>query len=144
MHSIKMQFDQILMLVGTFGSYQKRVYFLLCLISLPGAWHKLGQVFLAGSVDHWCKSPELDSVNCTAWSLDSNQCDEAKRDAAIPTDEDGEYESCVKYNLTGVPFYPGVNTSDYTNQTVPCNAGWQYDNTVYQSTINSDVSVQFV
>ncbi|XP_072036728.1 organic cation transporter protein-like [Amphiura filiformis] len=136
-----MQFDQILVYLGAFGTYQKRVYFLLCLISIPGAWHKLGQVFLGGSVDHWCATPELDYVNCTYWDLDQSQCAVAKRDAAIPTDEEGSYESCLKYNLTGIPFYPGINTSDYNNKTISCNAGWKYDNTKYESTINTDYNL---
>ena len=136
-----MRFDEILNLLGSFGLYQKRVYFLICLVSIPGAWHKLGQVFLGGSVDHWCASPELDYINCTEWSLDDSQCDQAKRDAAIPTDEEGAYESCLKYNLTGVPFYPGINTSDFTEETLSCDAGWDYDDSQYESTIITDVSM---
>ncbi|XP_072036718.1 organic cation transporter protein-like [Amphiura filiformis] len=136
-----MQFDQILDLLGPFGPYQKRVYFLLCLISIPGAWHKLGQVFLGGSVDHWCATPELDYVNCTYWDLDQSQCADAKRDTAIPTDEEGSYESCLKYNLTGVLFYPGINTTDFTNQTQSCDAGWAYDDSQYESTIITDFNL---
>ena len=134
-----MHFDQILPLLGSFGPYQKRVYFLLCLISIPGAWHKLGQVFLGGSVDHWCSTPELEYVNCTYWELDEKQCKEAKRDAAIPISDDGDFEKCVKYNLTGIVFYPGINTTEYTNQTMSCSDGWDYDDSQYESTIITDV-----
>ena len=142
---MRMHFDEIIKYLGAFGPYQKRVYFLLCLLSIPGAWHKLGQVFLGGKVDHWCATPQLDNtVNCTYWKLDEQQCLEAKRDAAIPpnSDPDGAflYARCEKYNLTGVPFYPGIITTDYTNETLSCDAGWDYDTSQYESTIITDVS----
>ena len=135
----KMHFDEILSLSDSFGPYQKRVYFLLCLLSIPRAWHNLGQVFLGGSVDHWCSTAEPDYVNCTYWELDEKQCGEAKRDAAIPISADGKFEKCVKYNLTGIVFYPGINTTAYTNHTMSCSDGWDYDDSQYESTIITDV-----
>ena len=62
--------------------------------------------FLAGEMAHWCQTPELDIVNCTKWSLDEEQCNEAKRSVAIPPSSSEcatyEYETCVKCNLTGI------------------------------------------
>ena len=71
-----MKFDEILTQLGAFGPYQRRTYFLLCLISIPGAWHKLVQVFFAGKSDYWCSSAPPTAVesagngiNCTYLDL---------------------------------------------------------------------------
>ena len=68
------------------------------------------------------------------WELDEKQCKEAKRDAAIPISDDGDFEKCVKYNLIGIVFYPEINTTDYTNHTISCSDRWDYDNSQYEST----------
>lgn len=41
-----MGYDSIIPLLGDFGRYQKRIYFLLCLPAILCAFHKLGNVFL--------------------------------------------------------------------------------------------------
>ena len=44
-----MKFDDILVEVGEFGRYQRRLYILTCLVIIPCAFHGLGQV----GVDVW-------------------------------------------------------------------------------------------
>jgi len=41
-----MGFDDVIPILGDFGKYQKRIYFLLCLPAITSAFHKLGNVFL--------------------------------------------------------------------------------------------------
>jgi MFS transporter, OCT family, solute carrier family 22 (organic cation transporter), member 4/5 len=52
-----MNFDDILPYLsrGDFGSYQKKIYFLLCLPCILGAFHKLAGVFLLAVPDHRCR-----------------------------------------------------------------------------------------
>ena len=46
-----------------------------------------------------------------------------------------------RYNLTGVPaFYPGIDTSDFTNDTYSCDAGWYFDTSQYKSSVAMEVS----
>ncbi|KAF7267223.1 hypothetical protein GWI33_019552 [Rhynchophorus ferrugineus] len=53
-----MGFDEVIPLLGDFGKYQKRVYFLLCLPAITSAFHKLGNVFLLAEPQYRCKRPD--------------------------------------------------------------------------------------
>lgn len=50
-----MNYDDVLVHLGKFGSYQKRNYILLCLPIILCAFHKLSGVFLLATPDHRCK-----------------------------------------------------------------------------------------
>ncbi|XP_019865363.1 organic cation transporter protein isoform X2 [Aethina tumida] len=52
-----MSYDEIIPLLGDFGRYQKRIYFLLCLPAILCAFHKLGTVFLVADPDYRCMLP---------------------------------------------------------------------------------------
>ncbi|XP_072018558.1 organic cation transporter protein-like [Amphiura filiformis] len=94
--------------------------------------------------DHWCVVPELQNEDCARWpELSPEKCDAAKKDASIPpqssTTRSYKYDNCLRYNLTGIPpFYPGIDTSDYTNDTLQCDYGWMYDTSQYKSTITNE------
>ena len=141
-----MAFEDILEKIGVFGCLQQRIFLAICWHSFCSAMVTIIQVFLAGKDDHWCKTPDLDIVNCTKWSLDENKCLEAKKSVSIPLAEPGsdyDYKNCVRYNLTGLEptdWLPGWMTSDFTNDTLECNAGWVYDTSQFKSTIITDVS----
>ena len=141
-----MAFEDILESIGVFGRLQQTIYLAVCLRSFCSALVTIVHVFLAGQNDHWCKTPDLDIVNCTKWSLDENECLEAKKSVSIPLAESGsdyDYENCVRYNVTRLEptdWSPGWMTSDLTNDTLKCNAGWAYDTSQFKTTIISDVS----
>ncbi|XP_072037058.1 organic cation transporter protein-like [Amphiura filiformis] len=135
-----MRFDDIIIQLGEFGRYQRRVNFLICTVAILSGFHSLVPVFLAGESDHWCAVPELENEDCSSWpELTPELCDDAKRDASIPLQtkehEPYEYDNCLRYNLTNVPFYPGVITPHYTNDTLRCDEGWVYDTSQLKSTI---------
>nr|CAD7588641.1 unnamed protein product [Timema genevievae] len=48
----EMGYDDVLLHLGEFGRYQKRIYFLLCLPTISCAFHKLAGVFLQAKVNH--------------------------------------------------------------------------------------------
>lgn len=50
-----MNYDDVLLHLGKFGSYQKRNYILLCLPVILCAFHKLSGVFLLATPDHRCR-----------------------------------------------------------------------------------------
>ena len=134
-------FDALLTHLGEFGRYQRRIYYLVCLMTLVGTWHTLVQIFLAGTSDHWCTVPEIQNQDCTDWNLTETECKDVAKDIGIPVKygESGlEYVQCERYNLTGVDIYPGIDLG--SNETIPCDSGWEYDTSQYKTTIISDVS----
>ena len=125
-----MKFDEILTYLGAFGPYQRRVYFLLCLISIPGAWHKLAQVFFAGESEFWCANAmlnetELSQQNAPTWNQD------------VKNGPDGSIGTCFVYNRTGVEQMTNITAEGDLH---PCDSGWEFEHTQYQSTIIEDVS----
>ena len=56
----KKSFDDLLVVLGEFGRYQRRVYFFLFLPTIFSAMHKLAWVFLGAQADHRCLLPEED------------------------------------------------------------------------------------
>ncbi|XP_023932104.1 solute carrier family 22 member 3-like [Lingula anatina] len=52
-----MHFDDLLKTLGEFGTFQKRQYALICILSSLSVMGTLGIVFLGAQVDHHCKVP---------------------------------------------------------------------------------------
>ncbi|KAH8347198.1 hypothetical protein KR059_006564 [Drosophila kikkawai] len=52
-----MGYDEAIIKLGDFGRYQKIIYFLVCLTSIPVAFHKLAGVFLLAKPDFRCVLP---------------------------------------------------------------------------------------
>lgn len=64
-------FDDILEEAGQFGRFQKRIFSLLCLVSLPFAGVYVGVVFLGFTPDHWCRNPGVKQIQMRCdWSLE--------------------------------------------------------------------------
>lgn len=107
-----MAYDDVLMQLGEFGKYQRRIYFLLCLPAISCAFHKLVGVFLQARVPHRCRLP---------WE-DENSSYHIKHDFGrlYPWDFLNKgYSSCHSYSITSI--------DQIDNSTlVPCNS-WVYD-----------------
>ena len=105
-----MKFDSILDHVGAFGTYQRRVYFVLTLVAIPSALHTFSPVFLSAKTDHWCTVPELVRYrgNCSAFPLDDpGLCSAFLKNISIPKELDVDsgktsYSHCKRFNLTGL------------------------------------------
>lgn len=117
-------FDEILSTyIGEFGRYQKRIYFLLCLLSISAAFHMLMSVFLLGTPNHRCALP--------TWPNDTyaiqNEAHRMMINKTIPpsTDETLQYSQCLLYQGNG---------------TKSCNK-WVYDRTVFKSTFTSEQNI---
>ncbi|XP_016981512.2 organic cation transporter-like protein [Drosophila rhopaloa] len=52
-----MGYDEAIVHLGEFGRYQKIIYFLICLTSIPVAFHKMAGVFLLAKPDFRCALP---------------------------------------------------------------------------------------
>jgi MFS transporter, OCT family, solute carrier family 22 (organic cation transporter), member 4/5 len=65
-----MNYDDVLVHLGKFGSYQKRTYILLCLPVILCAFHKLSGVFLLAVPNHRCQLPGEPSNNTYELPID--------------------------------------------------------------------------
>ncbi|MCI4389673.1 hypothetical protein PGIGA_G00101320 [Pangasianodon gigas] len=64
-------FDDILEEAGKFGWFQKRIFSMMCLVSVPFAGVYVGIVFLGFTPEHWCRNPGVKQgqMHC-GWSLE--------------------------------------------------------------------------
>lgn len=121
-------FDDILEEAGTFGRCQKRVFALLCLLSLPFAAAYVSIVFQGFTPDHWCRdSAVVDRRQTCGWSLA-----ESRRLTVPLINSSGVLQpsTCeqfqVDWNTTGLTCdSKEVNLSGVPLTT--CKDGWEYD-----------------
>ncbi|XP_040907432.1 solute carrier family 22 member 5-like [Toxotes jaculatrix] len=123
--------------LGEWGSFQQQVFFLLCLSTVPNGFAALSIVFLADTPPHRCLVPAR--VNLTA----------AWRNSSIPLEEDGHSgalvpSKCYRYRLDDLLSFserdllPGVDVNLSNVPKEGCLDGWEYDRSVYISTIISE------
>ncbi|XP_077977742.1 organic cation transporter protein-like [Glandiceps talaboti] len=140
-------YDDILKgVIGEFGTYQKRCFFLLCLSAIPIGMWTVSPVFLHADTDHWCKVPESNVITstCIAYNV-SDDCPRFTKDLTIPKEKyqngctsEWKYSNCYGYdrNIAMENLLLGdfgfLNTSDV----VECQHGWEYDAT--RTTVNQE------
>ncbi|XP_045917284.1 solute carrier family 22 member 2-like [Micropterus dolomieu] len=150
-------FDDLLEEAGTFGHCQRRVFALLCLLSLPFAGVYVGIVFQGFTPDHWCwDSAVVERRQACGWSLADG------RRLTVPLVNNSgvlQQSSCEQYevdwntttltcdtqelNLTEAPVTTCKNGWEYqyegrksfvTEFNLVCSDGWLVD--MYQSMLN--------
>ncbi|XP_042355460.1 solute carrier family 22 member 5 isoform X1 [Plectropomus leopardus] len=123
--------------LGEWGCFQQQVFFLLCLSIIPNGFTGMSIVFVADTPPHRCLIPA--HVNLSA----------AWRNSSIPLEEESSSgalvpSKCSRYRLTDMLSFsdrgllPGgdVNLSNVPRES--CLDGWEYDHSVYISTIISE------
>ncbi|CAH0383129.1 unnamed protein product [Bemisia tabaci] len=113
-----MAYDDILIQLGEFGRYQKKIYILLCLPVISVALHKLAGVFLQAKVAHRCRLPN--EFHDTSFNLS-----DFNLTMVLPKDEvTGNPSTCriLDTNFSSEYFASGVPA----NQSVSCN-DWIFD-----------------
>lgn len=121
-----MHFDDILTSeIGEFGTYQKKIYFLLCLPSISAGFHMVISVFLLATPEHRCALP--------GWLNDTyeiqNEVHRQLVNITVPpsSDETLTYSQCDVFS---------GNTSTLTS----CNR-WVYDTSVFKTTFTSEQNI---
>lgn len=145
-----MKFDDVLVLIGEFGRYQRRMYFLCCLVGISIAFQQMLQVFHLGiDEEHWCAveefSDEVEQCYKDYRKTDVQQykqCIDKYRNLSIPQKKDGSFSQCKKYDAVydvGTEFVLVNYTYDISeNKTISCDEGWVQDRSNLVRTINSD------
>ncbi|KAL0967414.1 hypothetical protein UPYG_G00251940 [Umbra pygmaea] len=126
-------FDDILAEAGTFGRSQKRIFALLCMVSLPFSGVYVGIVFLGFTPEHWCRDAAVSQIQQSCgWSLKDT------RQITVPlVNTSGVliHSPCERYDLdwnaTGLTCDNiESNFTDIQNSKAPltsCREGWEYD-----------------
>ncbi|XP_048769859.1 organic cation transporter protein-like isoform X2 [Ostrea edulis] len=123
-----MRFDDALKKVGEFGFYQKRLYFIMCLVAITNALFMMGLIFHLYTPEHRCKIPEL--VNDT-WEIQSPVHAELINMTIPPSDNPlFEYDRCHVIDRST----PG-NLSKARN--VRKCSEWVYDTSVFYESFTS-------
>ncbi|KAL0280892.1 UNVERIFIED_CONTAM: hypothetical protein PYX00_002054 [Menopon gallinae] len=119
-----MAYDDVLLHLGEFGRYQKRIYFLLCLTVIPCAFHKLAGVFLGANPSHRCELP-FEADNAT-YDLPLSV-----KKVSIPKDEfSGKWSMCSMYDANYTDQY--LKGEVPANKTKHCDK-WIFDKSKYKS-----------
>ncbi|KAJ0026799.1 hypothetical protein NQD34_017799 [Periophthalmus magnuspinnatus] len=122
-------FDDILEEVGKFGPCQKRIFGLLCLVSMPWAGIYVGIVFQGFTPPHWCRQPEVqEQRQACGWTLQ----DSVKMSVPL-VNVSGELQpsSCLQYdvelNQSALSCEQSQDLDLSHSPTSSCRHGWEYD-----------------
>uniref|UniRef100_A0A3Q0QV67 Solute carrier family 22 member 3 n=2 Tax=Heroini TaxID=318529 RepID=A0A3Q0QV67_AMPCI len=121
-------FDDILEEAGKFGRCQKRIFALLCMVSMPFAGVYVGIVFQGFTPDHWCRDPSVvERREECGWSLADS------RRLTVPlVNISGvlQQSSCEQYEVDWNTTELTCDTEElHLNKTptTSCKHGWEYD-----------------
>ncbi|XP_059199000.1 organic cation/carnitine transporter 2-like [Centropristis striata] len=139
-------YEESVSFLGTWGPFQKRVFFLLCLTTVPAGYNLLAVMFLLATPSHHCYIPAHSNL-----SQDWIQ-------ASIPVQVNGQQErsSCSRYeldmvqNLSALGIRPSLDMVHNLSspevllsslQQEGCKDGWSYSTEYYQSTVVSEFNL---
>lgn len=121
-------FDDILEEAGKFGRFQKRIFALLCLVSMPFAGVYVGIVFQGYTPEHWCRQPAVaEARQDCGWSL------ERSRQVALPrvnVSGVAQTSSCTRYEVdwNATTLTCDAKELNLSRATVTsCTDGWEFD-----------------
>uniref|UniRef100_A0A0B7BP68 Major facilitator superfamily (MFS) profile domain-containing protein n=1 Tax=Arion vulgaris TaxID=1028688 RepID=A0A0B7BP68_9EUPU len=125
-----MKFDDIITELGEFGPYQKKIYYMVCLVAIPVAIQILMGVFTLAIPEHRCAVPGL--TNDTYKS--QGQWHDLLVKQVIPwSNETNTYSKCLLYKSED-----GLDL--YRNETTSCDK-WVYNKEIFQSTFITETNL---
>lgn len=130
-----MKFENVLAEVDGFGKFQLRTILLMVIARITLPFHFLLNNFIAFIPSHHCNISSRDNED-----VFSNLSQMEKLVVSIPVQQDGTPNSCQMF---AEPQYHLLLNSSIINNltTVSCQNGWVYDNTLFKSTITTEVSL---
>ncbi|XP_019959274.1 solute carrier family 22 member 2-like [Paralichthys olivaceus] len=121
-------FDDILEEVGNFGRCQKRIFALMCMVSMPWAGVYVGIVFQGFTPDHWCRDAAVvERRQACGWSLA-----DSRRLTLPQVNSSGavQHSSCEQYELDWNRTSLTCDSQELDLSKTPtaaCKDGWEYD-----------------
>ncbi|KAK3086309.1 hypothetical protein FSP39_016703 [Pinctada imbricata] len=125
----EMKFDDILVKLGEFGYYQKRLYLLICIAGISSGCFMMLPVFLNATPKHRCKIPGYSN---DTWKVQSDY-HQYLINQSIPLSDDSNlyYDQCHTYR------YINFNaTGNQERDLVKCSE-WVYDTDTFKETFVS-------
>ncbi|XP_053344535.1 solute carrier family 22 member 2-like [Clarias gariepinus] len=126
-------FDDILEETGKFGWFQKRIFIILSLVSVPLAGVYVGVVFLGFTPKHWCHNPMVKQIQMHCdWSVEKAvrlMIPSQNKSAEVVHSQCERFD--VEWNITDLSCddWDG-EISEATRASLPmssCKDGWDYD-----------------
>ena len=131
-----MKFDELLVVIGELGRYQKIRLFLICLVSIVCAFHAMNMVFVGAKPDYQCKvkgvnfsDPGLNDITQEEWNQLIRSAD--KKSCSM-FDEDEALRLITNGNTT----FTGLQNVSLAKK--ECTS-WEYSKEVYGPTIVTEV-----
>ncbi|XP_006625789.2 solute carrier family 22 member 3 [Lepisosteus oculatus] len=123
-------FDELLVSIGDFGPYQKRISLLGCLPVTLFAFVLVGIVFYGYTPEHWCQNPEVQELKekC-GWSY------EDLKNYTVPRTDKGTFRQCERFNVdwnsTDLTCQRplALSSANYSQQILitTCDRDWEFD-----------------
>ncbi|XP_078335241.1 organic cation transporter protein-like [Crassostrea virginica] len=124
-----MKFDDILVRIGEFGFYQRRLYLILCIPAISTGCYMMMLVYTMYTPDHRCKIPGLDNDTFQA----QNDWHRQMINQSIPVPEDPT--SIHQYDRCHV-----IQYKSNTSSLIKCTE-WVYDTSVFDETFASKLNL---
>lgn len=113
-------------IIGGYGPWQRDIFVLLFLASIPSAWHNLQMTFMAPTgVEYWCARPDHLNVSVEEWLNFSAPPPHLKLDSR-----------CYVTPYWRLPDNETIHESDLLKCT-----SWEYNSNFYPSTIIDEVQI---
>ncbi|KAJ8276709.1 hypothetical protein COCON_G00084610 [Conger conger] len=128
-------YDEVTAFLGEWGSFQKWIMLLLGISVIPNGLSMFSVVFIADTPAHHCVIPPNANISAE-W-----------RNYSIPLEEDNRemrYSKCTRYKLDVIQrlsdngSVPGIDVNVTEIEQESCKDGWEYDKSIYVSTIVSE------
>ncbi|XP_043470096.1 organic cation transporter protein-like [Leptopilina heterotoma] len=137
-----MAYDDVIILMGEFGRYQRKIYFLLCIPAIFCAIHKMAGVFLETAPDFRCVLP-VENLTNAVFKLPANYANVLLPTEAATNTKKERFAQCSYYNVPNLPntttlddyFLIAANSSKPLEEKT-CN-NYIYDKSRYSSTVAS-------
>ncbi|XP_032679463.1 organic cation transporter protein [Odontomachus brunneus] len=131
-----MAYDDVILRMGEFGRYQRRVYLLLCLPAISCAFHKLAGVFLGAKMDSRCLLLHEHAANATFF------LSQDVLNASYPWDYELQgWSQCLSRDVIGAP-RPNDTIVDEAigaeEEGISRCKQYVYDRSIYKSTTTSE------
>ncbi|XP_030375914.1 organic cation transporter-like protein [Scaptodrosophila lebanonensis] len=128
-----MGYDDVIVLLGDFGRYQKVIYFLICLTAVQVALHKMAGVFLLAKLNYRCALP-FEPSNSSDYDLSPELWN-----LSYPS-EQKKGQACEYYNANYSEAYLNGSQPWTTNGTRSCSR-YIYDHSKYESSAVSELNL---